>query len=446
MPASCARTPSDDIIGMRIVHISSGDNLGGAAIAAHRLHSELREAGCDSVMIAGNRDGCDLGIRQFHPPADWPSRVMRYARRKNLQAAWNQYRTARPSDASLFSGDRSVHYAALLAQVPSCDVIHLHWVAGLFDYRAFLPAAARQAPLVWTLHDMNPFTGGCHHDYGCGRFANQCGACPQLGYSNPHDLTRVTWRRKRRAFTSIPAGRLQVVAPSQWLAGEARRASLFRDFPVCVIPNGLDMQTFAPREKLSARVMLGIPADARVLLFVAQWLGDPLKGFSHLAHALTGMTDVPGLFLLSVGKFAGALPVPIPCRNLGIVHDPRLLSMIYSAADLFLLPSLQDNLPNTMLESLACGTPIIAYGSGGIPEVVRDGVNGMLVPTGDVAALRSTILSVLSDPARRSAMSENARRLMLREYTLKESARRYAELYASLCGGTYAHPQVEIAK
>jgi len=431
---------------MRIAHISSGDNLGGAAIAARRLHCELREAGCDSVMIVGSGDNVGLGIRQFHPPTDWPSRIMRFARRKNLQAAWNQYRTAHLSNTSLLNGDRSEHQAALLAQIPECDVIHLHWVAGLFDYRAFLPTAARRASLVWTLHDMNPFTGGCHHDWGCGNFADQCGACPQLGSSDPQDLTGVSWRRKHKAFTSIPPDRLQIIAPSRWLAEEARRASLFSNFPICVIPNGVDTQTFAPREKLSARVMLGIPADAHVLLFVAQWLGEPLKGLSYLADALAEMIDVPDIFLLSVGKFEGVLPVPAPGRNLGVVHDPSVLSMIYSAADVFVLPSLRDNLPNTMLESLACGTPVVAFRVGGIPEVIEDGVNGLLAEPGDAGGLRRAIGELLDAPSRRAEMGENGRRLILRKYTLKESAERYTELYGSLVGRALARPHGELSE
>ena len=431
---------------MRVVHISAHDRFGGAARAAYRLHAGLRELGCDSAMLVGVRDSDDPDVRVFQPPSDPAGRMIRYGRRKNLAASMARYRNSRPAGGEMFSDDRSEHQAALLAQIPECDVIHLHWVAGLFDYRAFLPAAGRRASLVWTLHDMNAFTGGCHYDRGCGRFAEQCGCCPQIGSHDSNDLSRAVWKRKKTAFAAIPAGGLHMVTPSRWLAREAQRSPLLKGVSVSTIPYGMNAEAFAPREKSFARAVLGIPANARVLLFAAHWIGEERKGFRFLAEALSGMTNVPDLFLLSLGKSGGTPTLSIPHRNLGYVESEHLLSLVYSAADVFVLPSMQDNLPNTMLESLACGTPVAAFRVGGVAEVLEDGVTGMLAEPGDAGSLRSAILEFLEVPARREEMGANGRSLILQKYTLRESARRYAELYSGLGDAARAHRRPELSE
>jgi glycosyltransferase involved in cell wall biosynthesis len=429
---------------MKVVHISSHDSFGGAARSATRLHEGLCELGCDSSLLVGVRDSGESSVKLFHPADDNASRLLRYARRKNIAASFRRYRNTRPAGLEAFSDDRSEHQAAILEQIPDCDVIHLHWIAGLFDYRAFLPVAARRAPIVWTLHDVNAFTGGCHYDGGCGRFAERCGRCPQLGSSDTHDLSNAVWRRKRRAFAAVPPGRLHIAAPSRWLVREAAHSSLLRGVPISVIPYGLDTDAFAPRDISLARNILGVPQDSRVLFFAAHWLGEPRKGFAFLAEAISGMSDIPRLFLLSAGKCGGTPSVTIPHRNLGIVESEHLLSLAYSAADVFVLPTLQDNLPNTLLESLSCGTPVAAFNVGGIPDALGDALGdaagiasgcapvGALARPGDVTDLRRAIRELLAHPGLRTTLRENCRQRALRDYTLKSSARHYMTLYTGL--------------
>jgi glycosyltransferase involved in cell wall biosynthesis len=433
-------------IAMKVVHISSHDCFGGAARSAYRLHAGLREIGCDSTMLVGVRDGNDPSVQLFQPREDASSRFLRYARRRNIAASFRRYRDKRPPGLEAFNDDRSEYQSEIQEQIPDCDVIHLHWVAGLFDYRVFLAAAARRAPLVWTLHDMNPITGGCHYDRECGRFAGACGRCPQLGSSDSHDLSNAVWQRKQRAFTAIPAGRLHVAAPSRWLAGEASRSSLLRSVPIAVIPYGLDTEAFVPRNMSIARNVLGIPKDAHVLFFAAHWLGEPRKGFALLAEALAGMNDISNLFLLSAGKCSGAPSISISHRNLGIVESEHLLSLAYSAADAFVLPTLQDNLPNTLLESLSCGTPVAAFNVGGVPDVLgdkEDGVTGALAQAGNIVDLRRSIRELLAHPDLRATLRGNCRRRAVRDYTLSGSARHYMKLYAELLSHNRAGSVVE---
>jgi glycosyltransferase involved in cell wall biosynthesis len=288
-------------------------------------------------------------------------------------------------------------------------------------------------PIVWTLHDLNPLTGGCHYDLGCGLHATHCGRCPQLGSEDTRDLSHDVWERKQRLFAKVLPSRLRFVTPSRWLAEEVKRSPILGRFPVCVIPYGLDLEEFAPRPRENVRELLGIPPDARVLLFLAEQIGNKRKGFALLIEALARCAaDIPNLLLLSVGQNKPEVSDRIPCVHVGSVNNDRFLSMIYSAADIFTICSVQDNLPNTVLEAMACGTPIVGTSTGGIPDMVRHGVNGLVVPATDVDAFADAISSLLNNRARCAEMGRNSRRIALEEYSLELQARRYAELYASL--------------
>ena len=320
--------------------------------------------------------------------------VMSRARRR-LRAYWTaqdfrRYRNTRPSGYDQFSHDRNEYTSTLVSQIPPCDVLNLHWVSGLVDCTAFFSRIPQSKPVVWTLHDMNPFTGGCHYDMGCPRYLNHCGACPQLGSRQEHDLSHQIWLRKRSAFSRVDPSRLRIVTPSKWLGEEAKRSPIFGRFPVSVIPYGLNVADFAPRDKATVREFLGIPRNANVVLFVAEGIDNKRKGFALLTEALAACTrTVPNLMLVSLGNRQPDLRQNIPWLHLGSVSNDRILSMVYSAADLFAICSLQDNLPNTVLEAMACGTPVVGVGVGGISDMVRHGVNGLTVQSADANCAQS---------------------------------------------------------
>jgi len=286
--------------------------------------------------------------------------------------------------------------------------------------------------MVWTLHDMNPFTGGCHYDEQCGRFRAQCGRCPQLGSGDDADLSRQIWQRKQSALERIEPRRLRIVALCQWMAKAVESSSLLGRFPVSIIPNGLDTEIFAPRERAEARAQLGLPAQGRLLLFVAESLRNKWKGFAHLLEALRGLKPTDNIGLMSIGRGRLETPPDLPHHHLGEIHDDRLLAAAYSAADLFVIPSVQENLPNTVMESLACGTPVAGFDVGGIPDMVRPGLTGALAPVGDSASLRKAITNLLSDSAALAKMSAHCREVAVKEYTLEVQSRRYTALYDEL--------------
>ena len=368
----------------------------------------------------------------FTPRKDLSSRLRRRMRREWTACGLARYRMSRPLGYELFSDDRTEYDADLLSQLPPCDVINMHWVAGFVGYEPFSTRAPKHTPVVWTLHDMNPFTGGCHYDYGCSRHADSCGACPQLGSDDAKDLSHQIWRRKRRVFEQVKSGRLRIVTPSRWLAKEAERSVLFGRFPISVVPYGLDTDVFSPRDRRIARAALEVPQDARVILFAADSTDNRRKGFALLTQALAGLANLAALFLVSLGSGMPAIGVSVPHMHLGYLANDRLLSLAYSAADLLVVSSLQDNLPNTVLESLACGTPVVGFNTGGIPDMVRPGVTGLLVPTGNIGGLREAIAELLRDSDARAEMSINCRRIAVEEYALEVQARRYVDLYEKM--------------
>jgi glycosyltransferase involved in cell wall biosynthesis len=422
---------------VRITHFSTYDLAGGAARAAYRLHTGLRQLGHESHLLVQYQESNDPDVIRFQPPFDISSRLVRGLRRRFLERA-NKILTSRPSGVSYFTDDRSQHRADMLRQTPSSDILHLHWIANFIDYGKFFRQAPKVAPIVWTLHDMNPFTGGCHFDDGCGAYLNQCGACPQLGSKETQDHSADIWRRKKKAFSGLDASSLHFVAPSRWLADAMQKSALLGRFPVSVIPYGIDTEIFKPRDRQLARLRFRIPPDARVVLFVADNLTDKRKGFGLLLQAIKKLRNVPNLYFIATGRDAAGLDLGKSAMAIEYVKDELTLSQVYSASDLFVIPSLQDNLPLTALEALACGIPTVGFNVGGLPEIVRERETGSLTSAGDVSRLGCRISELLNSPERRASMAEASRRIAVEEYRLELQASRYLELYNSLISGANA--------
>jgi glycosyltransferase involved in cell wall biosynthesis len=419
---------------MKIVHLSSDDTNGGAARAAWRVHDSLRLVGADSSMFVAIRESHDVRIKQYVPSNTLGARVTRALRRNRLRWELARAYRSRPAGFESFRDDRTESGSEVSAQAPDADLYHLHQITEFVDYRASLGRLAARAPMVWTLHEMTPFTGGCHYAYGCTGFTRQCGACPQLGSSNERDLSHAVWTRKQRVYERIEPNRLHVVGASEWIASEARRSHLFNRFPISVIPYGLDTDVFRPMPE--ARQLLegfGLRPSVRVVLFLVDWTDNRRKGFELLDSALDAMRNAPDTALVSLGRGdSPKLKSNLPHIHLGGVTGDRMIAAVYSMADVFVIPSLQDNLPNTVLEAMACGAPVVGFRVGGIPDMVRDGVNGLLVPPNDIAGLASAIEALLGDMSRRVAMGNASRTIAEREYTRRLQAERYLSLYRSL--------------
>lgn len=418
---------------MRIAQVSSYDQQGGAARATLRLHRALREAGEDSTLFVKRASGGEPVVTQARGPTDFYGRLGRFIRRQ--ANAWDQYRyrSSRPNGLDLFSGIRGEVGVGTISQIPPADVMNLHWVADAFiDLPALFNLIPSQQPLVWTLHDMNAMTGGCHYDDGCRRHQTGCGKCPQLGSHSSNDLSTRLWRAKNRLYHSIDSTRMHLVTPSRWLAQEAQRSPLLSRFPVSVIANGLDTRIFRPFDRRLARAALNLPEDARIVIFVAESAANRRKGYAELLKALDVLVGHPGLMLLTLGADSGLAARGIPNRQLGHISDDGLLALAYSAADIYALPSLQDNLPNTAVEALACGIPVVGFDVGGIPDLIRPNETGLLAPLADVSAFAAALLVLLSDHERRERMSRRCREVAVAEFDQELQATRYKSLYQRL--------------
>jgi glycosyltransferase involved in cell wall biosynthesis len=414
---------------LRIVHLNANLLAGGASRAAWRLHQALLASGADSSFFVQRAERSDPVARVYHPETGALSRLLRFARRERLAAAKRIYANTRPPEADHFRDDRVEFASEPLKQVPAADIYHLHWIAGFLDYRRILPGLAARVPLIWTLHDLNPFTGGCHFDGNCGRFAAGCGQCPQLGSQREEDLSRDIWNRKRSAFGRISPAKLRFVAPSQWMAQQVVQAPLLRQFDVSVVPNSVESALFRPRpEARMLRRAFGIDEGAFVALFAADYAEAPRKGFACLDAALATCGG-SAVHLVSIGKGAVRSRSGLPHLHLGSIENDDLLASLYAMADCFLLPSLEDNLPNTALEAQSCGLPVVAFRIGGIPEVVLDGETGLLAAVGDTASFGRAVRVLAQDALLRRSLGSAARRHAVARFSPAGQAAAYLDLY-----------------
>jgi len=406
--------------------VNATDIQGGAAIATYRLHQGLRRIGVDSSMLVQKKLTDDANV--LGPQTRYQKMLGQL--KPHLDQLWvTQYNNR---EAQLFSAAMIPDSIATKIQGINPDIVHLFWVAD----GQMRPETLRnlKKPIVWTLHDMWPFTGGCHYDGECGKYSHSCGACPVLHSSKESDLSRWIWRRKHNAWRNVD---MTVVATSQWLAQCARSSSLFGDYRIEVLPNGIDESKYKPIDKAFARDVYGLPKDKRLILFSAGSLGDKRKGFQFLIPALQSLaksdkeSQVEAV-IIGASKPDRSMELGMNVHYIGRLQDEISQVLLYSAADVLVAPSTQENLSNTVMESLACGTPVVAFNIGGMPDMIDHQKNGYLASAFDTHDLASGIMWVLESVNRRDMLSKNARQTVLERYTLEKVANQYRALYQSI--------------
>jgi len=326
-----------------------------------------------------------------------------------------------------------------LETIRDADVVNLHWVEKLLSTIAISRLLRGKRPVVWTLHDERPLTGGCHYTADCVQNRlNGCRNCIQLKPKG-RSIPRYELELKKLAFADAD---ITLVSPSRWLAEQARASAVFSRHRVEVIPNSVETDLFRPRNKRLAREALDLPADRFIILFGAQDAKERRKGYNELCEAigffLSGLTAgrrSPGgqpLVLMFGEDSSAEWSLPLERRFVGTIHDDRRLALVYSAADIFALPSLEDNLPNTVLEAMACGTPSVGFPVGGVPDMVRPGVTGFLAPLVSARAFAHALSQAYADPARLEALSIRCTDAARREYNQPLQAHRYKHLFMEL--------------
>jgi glycosyltransferase involved in cell wall biosynthesis len=305
------------------------------------------------------------------------------------------------------------------------DITHLHWIAGGFLRPSTI--GELRGPLIWTLHDMWPFTGGCHYTRSCTRYQDRCGECPQLDSGNPDDLSRSVWERKREAWRDIS---MTAVAPSRWLAECAEESSLFADVPIEVIPNGLDTESFRPRESAGIRSQLGLGETTRIVCFGADW-STRRKGTDLLFEALEEIdTARDSVQVVAFGREdpETTADTEVPIQYLGFLQE-SVLRKLYSEADVMVVPSRQEAFGQTASEALASGTPVVAFDATGPRDIVDHEQTGYLADPFDPSSLAEGIDWVLADEQRRRRLGERAREAALDRFSIDVVAREYRALY-----------------
>jgi glycosyltransferase involved in cell wall biosynthesis len=409
---------------MKILHINASDVKGGAARAAHRLHTGLQALGADSRMLVQKRLSHGPDILASTNAISEGFDTMRLS----FDALPLKFYKQRQKTA--FSTQWLPDRILPKIRQFSPDIIHLHWINQGFVQIETL--AKLGIPMIWTLHDMWPFTGGCHYAEDCLGYRNACGTCPHLGSAKANDLSHWIWKRKAKSWNSI---NLTMVAPSQWMADCAASSSLFQHCPIDVIPHGLDLDVYKPIDRNVARDILSLPPDAKLVLFgSAHGTSEKRKGFHFLLDALTKLSQLsegsPQIQLAVFGQTSPDRPIDFGFKThyLGTFQDDLSLSLVYSAADVMVVPSLQEAFGQTAFEAMACGVPVVAFDATGLKDIVEHKENGFLAQPFDTTDMAKGLHWMLSDPETMNFLGQQARKKAEAEYSVTLQADRYLAL------------------
>lgn len=417
---------------MKVCLLSSSDGMGGGAFhATYRLHQGLLKIGINSKMLVGTKTRDNTTIIPLGE-----SRIEKFLS-KSIPAILD------PIPLNFFHSKRQFTPYSL-SWVPdiieskidrmAVDILNLHWICN--GYLQIETLHKFKKPLVWTLMDMWPFTGGCHYSQQCQSYKTTCGSCPQLNSSKDCDISRWVWQRKLKAWESL---NLTIVSPSSWLAECASQSSIFKNRRIEVIPFGLDINVYKPIERHIARKILNLPMNKQIVLFGAiSAIQDPRKGFLLIQKALQSLgKSEKWQNQIEVVIFGSSEPeysteLGFNYSYLGRVYDDVSLSLIYSAADVTIVPSTQEAFGQTASESLACGTPVVAFNTTGLKDIVDHQKNGYLAVSFEFEDIARGIAWVLENAERHKNLCGFARETAKQKFNLELQAIRYQSLFTDI--------------
>lgn len=421
---------------IKVLSVCTSDTSGGAARAAYRIHKGVSESGVDSMMFVKDKHQKDetvIALERFLPKSriyagiDW---IVSKCKNKFQHFHWRLY----PTLENVYLSDlRSTCIHGALRKI-DYDILHLHWINLRFLPLRILNRVKK--PIIWTLHDSWPFCGVCHYFLECERYKDNCGDCPFLHSGNPLDLSHKILEKKKKIYKDLE---LHVVTPSRWLAECARNSTLFGKFPVTVIPNCLDTEIFRPLGERGISQKYENYKDKKktyVLFGAVNATTDKIKGFTGLLEALKVLAlkeASKGIELIVFGadKPLDGMPPSLPCHYVGYVKNTEDLVSLYNLASVTVVPSLTENLSCTIMESLSCGTPVVAFDLGGNGDMIDHKRNGYLARKNDDEDLAEGILWCIDNNKDRK-LSISARQKVLDNYTSKIVCNQYVELYREL--------------
>lgn len=410
---------------MRVFHFTSGNITGGAARGAYFLHRSLKLQGIDSRFFIADEDASTK-----FPDVEVLSLGINDIMTRNRYRFFEEYIFNSNPDKNndLFSVGSGIFDEKMIRLSYEADLFHFHWINDSFCNLEILNKI--NIPIVWTFRDMWPFTGGCHYSKGCERFKYGCGNCPALGSHIEDDLSKKVYRRKEK----IDLKKTFPVAISGWLQESASSSQLYRDKKITLIPNCIDTNIFIPFDKFEMRKKFNLPYNKNIILFGAiNSFKDKRKGLSELLDALKFIKNKDKYHLATFGDADSDVirEIGFSYSNFGVVNDDYLLAQIYSAASVFVAPSLEEAFGKTIVEAMACGTPVVAFGATGPKELILHKENGYLARPFDVKDLSAGIQFIL-EHENISFLNERARKTVVNNYSLSVVSSQYISLYNSI--------------
>lgn len=400
---------------MNVLYVNISDIKGGAALGSYRLHEEILKRGMSSRMLVGESISQSSFVDQL--PKTYPDKILKpFANSIGLNYI------------NVVSSFQSITSHPFFKEA---DILNFHCLHnGFFNYLA-LPKITKNKPTVYKLSDMWSFTGHCAYSLDCEKWKTGCGRCPypQSYPAVKHDSTRFEWKLKDWVYDR---SNLTIVVPSKWLQDRAKESILNR-YEIHFVPNGINVDNYMPIDKEVARSAVGIEDGKKVILFAAQNLHDFRKGGDLLASALSQLPSAlrDDVLLLCFGAGGEAIRkiTDLPLVDLGYIAGDRLKALAFSSADVFLFPTRADIFGLVLLESMACGTPMVSFDVGGVPELVRPGITGLLAQPEDPTDFAAKITELLEDDTLRQKMAQQCRTVAVEEYSIELQAERYIALY-----------------
>lgn len=413
---------------MRVLIVNTSENTGGAAVAANRLKEALNNNGIKAKMLVRDKESDDITVAQLNK--SW---------HQKWDFLWERfviYMRLHFKRDNLFLIDIANAGTDITKtrEFKEADVIHLSWInQGMLSLKGIRKILESHKPVVWTMHDLWPASSICHYAHNCRNYEKQCGNCPLLpGNGSSNDLSARIWRKKRKI---LERNSILFVTCSRWLADKAKKSGLLSGQKVISIPNPIDSRAFTKENREEARLYAGLPEGKKLILFVSQRVTDKRKGMDYFITAINKMVEAHpemkdncGIAILGGKAEELADKLPLPSYPLGYVSEEKKIASIYNSVDLFVLPSLEDNLPNTIMEAMACGVPCVGFNTGGIPEMIDHLKNGYVAEYKSSDDLARGIHWVLSE-ADHQSLSNEAMKKVNQCYSQYAVAMKYIEAY-----------------
>lgn len=413
---------------MRVLIVNTSENTGGAAVAANRLKEALNNNGIKAKMLVRDKESDDITVAQLNK--SW---------HQKWDFLWERlviYMRLHFKRDNLFLIDIANAGTDITKtrEFKEADVIHLSWInQGMLSLKGIKKILESHKPVVWTMHDLWPASSICHYARNCRNYEKQCGNCPLLpGNGSSNDLSARIWRKKSKI---LERNSILFVTCSRWLADKAKKSGLLSGQKVISIPNPIDSRAFTKENREEARLYAGLPEGKKLILFVSQRVTDKRKGMDYFITAINKMVEAHpemkencGIAILGGKAEELADKLPLPSYPLGYVSEEKKIASIYNSVDLFVLPSLEDNLPNTIMEAMACGVPCVGFNTGGIPEMIDHLKNGYVAEYKSSDDLAKGIRWVLSE-ADHQSLSNEAMKKVNQCYSQYAVAMKYIEAY-----------------